>query len=117
AARFLREKAQEVQQRGPKHVVAPRQSRVAAIDREEELKEVVRPDRDEVDMGKERGQLPSQSRHLQHDPYMQPGRSRTNALQVTLQLEVGQSTRLQEFIYLVDHRVHDAQFASGCCSQ
>ncbi len=95
------------------HVIAVGDARVAAIDGEHELGQVVAADRQEVDPLQQRVHLPGQGRHFEHGADLD-GRGRfAPGFGTAGQLHVEQGARLNELGHFRDHRKHHMQIAAG----
>ncbi len=102
---------QHPQERHRQRVEAVGQLRVAAIDRHDELEQIVGADRDEVDRLHQLVELEQQRRHFQHGAELEAGRQMMGEARQMPHLAVDDLARLRDLAELRHHRQHQLQFA------
>ena len=104
---------ERAQHRRRQRIEAVGDARIAAVDRVEELDEVVRADRQEIDPLEQFVELEQERRHLDHGADLDPLGQLVAVPAQMGQLALDQRLGLVELVHGGDHRKHDAQLAAG----
>ena len=101
--------SQDAQKGRVQHVEAPREARIAAVGRHQELEQVVRADRNEIDRLHQLLQLGEQGRHLQHGSQLHALGQQTAVALGMLNLAREVQPRRLDLRHAGDHRQHQPQ--------